>query len=164
LDNVVSRAAAVQELKTVYGQMDWIVPDLLEEAASAPHLYFDAVTQIEMPRWSRDRVVLLGDACQCVSLLAGQGASMAVAAGYILAEELAKSGDRDISDALANYERRLKPSIEQKQSAGRRMADWFVPSSDLRLSLRDLGLKVALWPVVSSMVRKRFATDSVFRA
>ena len=50
--------------------------------------YFDSVSQVELPDWRSGRVTLAGDACQCVSLFAGQGASLALAGAFILAEEL----------------------------------------------------------------------------
>lgn len=159
----LSRESALRELRTVYGGLDWLVPELLERCAQASSFYFDTVTQIEMPRWSTGRVVLLGDACQCVSLLAGQGASMAVASAYVLAEELGAAGG-GLPAALERYEQRLKPDIEQKQAAGRRMAGWFVPESRFGLALRDLGLRVSLWPGVSSMIRRRLAAESIFRS
>jgi 2-polyprenyl-6-methoxyphenol hydroxylase-like FAD-dependent oxidoreductase len=31
-----------------------------------PDLYYDQVCQIEMPRWTTDRVALIGDACQAI--------------------------------------------------------------------------------------------------
>jgi flavin-dependent dehydrogenase len=52
-------------------------------------VYYDQVAQIVLPRWSRHRVVLVGDAGYAVSLLAGQGASLAVGGAYVLAEQLA---------------------------------------------------------------------------
>ncbi|WP_043410346.1 FAD-dependent monooxygenase [Archangium violaceum] len=157
-----SRESALRELRTVYRGMDWLVPELLERCEQASGFYFDTVTQIDMPHWSTGRVVLLGDACQCVSLLAGQGASMAVAGAYLLAEELGMAGS-DVPAALARYEQRLKPAIEHKQAAGRRIAGWFVPESRLRLALRDLGLRMSLWPVASSVFRRRMAAESIFR-
>ena len=56
-------------------------------------LYFDRVSQIKMPAWSRGRVALVGDAAFCVSLMAGQGSALSMAAAYVLAGELAKAGD-----------------------------------------------------------------------
>jgi 2-polyprenyl-6-methoxyphenol hydroxylase-like FAD-dependent oxidoreductase len=155
--HAVSRESALRELRLVYGRMGWIVPELLELSVDAPSLYFDAVSQVVMPRWSNGRIVLLGDSCQCVSLLAGQGASMAVAAAYVLAEELADA--QGVGAALSRYERRLKPSIERKQAAGRRIAGWFVPESNLRLALRNLSLRVSVWPPVSAVFRRGLAAD-----
>ncbi len=159
----LSRDSALRELRTVYRGMDWLVPELLERCAQASGFYFDTVTQIEMPRWSTGRVVLLGDACQCVSLLAGQGASLAVAGAYLLAEELRAAGS-DILAALARYEQRLKPAIEHRQAAGRRLVGWFVPGSRWSLGLRDLGLRMSLWPVASSLLRRRMAAESLLRS
>lgn len=156
-----SKAAAVQELRENYGDMGWIVPELLDKAAEVPYVYFDDVTQIEMLSWTSGRVVLLGDACQCVSLLAGQGASMAMAAAYILAEEL--NTRSTLADALQQYEQRVRPAILKKQEAGRKMAGWFAPKNSFRLALRDLATRLSILPVVSRIVRNSLAGDSVFR-
>lgn len=156
-----SREAALQELRGIYANMGWIVDELLQEASGLPGMYFDDVSQIEMPRWSSGRVTLLGDACQCVSLLAGQGASMAMAAAYILAGEL--DAESNVDEALRRYERRLKPFIQKKQAAGRNMAGWFVPKNSGRRILRDLALRLWVWPVTSYLVRSSVAGDSIFR-
>ena len=42
-------------------------------------LYFDRVSQIVMPSQTKGRVALIGDACACPSLLAGEGSAMAMA-------------------------------------------------------------------------------------
>ena len=36
-------------------------------------IYFDSLTQIVMPHWYQGRAALLGDACGCLTLLAGKG-------------------------------------------------------------------------------------------
>ena len=82
---------------------------------SASALYYDQVAQIEMPNWTRGRVALLGDACQAVSLLAGQGASLAVAAAYVLGTELRRTPT--VPEALARYRSRLAPVVAEKQAA-----------------------------------------------
>jgi 2-polyprenyl-6-methoxyphenol hydroxylase-like FAD-dependent oxidoreductase len=153
---------AQEELYKAYDGIGWIVPDLLAQCNSSS-MYFDEVTQIEMPTWSRSRVVLVGDSCQCVSLIAGQGASMAMAGAYILAQELAKAG-RDVSVALTGYERRIKPAIEKKQEAGRRLARWFVPGNQLQLSIRDLVMRLTDWPIAGWMLKRSLATESIIRS
>jgi 2-polyprenyl-6-methoxyphenol hydroxylase-like FAD-dependent oxidoreductase len=74
-------------LRAVYGDLGWIVPELLDRCPADGGLYFDSVSQVELPGWKSGRVTLAGDACQCVSLLAGQGASLAVAGAFILTAE-----------------------------------------------------------------------------
>jgi 2-polyprenyl-6-methoxyphenol hydroxylase-like FAD-dependent oxidoreductase len=102
------------------------VPDVLAHCPPAGALYYDQVAQIDMPQWSTGHVVLVGDACQAVSLLAGQGASLAVAGAHLLADELA--GASDVPEALRRYHARLAPAVAAKQAAGRRTAEWFCPA------------------------------------
>ncbi|MEV0299185.1 FAD-dependent monooxygenase [Nocardia sp. NPDC050710] len=66
-----------------------------------------------MPRWSKDRVALVGDACSAVSLMAGQGASLGMAGGFVLADQLARAGSVDT--AVAAYERMWRPVVEEKR-------------------------------------------------
>ncbi len=56
-----------------------------------------------MPRWSEDRVTLMGDACHPTLPFLGQGGVMAVEDGYVLAACLAKYFD-DPERALTRYE------------------------------------------------------------
>jgi 2-polyprenyl-6-methoxyphenol hydroxylase-like FAD-dependent oxidoreductase len=67
-----SSASARRELRRVYGSLGWIVPELLAQSTQTK-IYFDEVSQIELPGWSHGRVVLVGDACQCVSLAGWSG-------------------------------------------------------------------------------------------
>jgi 2-polyprenyl-6-methoxyphenol hydroxylase-like FAD-dependent oxidoreductase len=136
------------------------VPRLLERAETAPSLYFDTVSQVEVPHWIRDRVALLGDSCQCVSLLAGQGASMAVGAAYVLAEELdAHRGN--MRAALASYQARIKPAIAKKQKAGRSVARWFVPENSARMAVRDLVLRASSSSLGGWLLKRQIAGESV---
>jgi 2-polyprenyl-6-methoxyphenol hydroxylase-like FAD-dependent oxidoreductase len=151
----------IDELRRVYGGMDWMVPSLLESARE--DIYLDSVSQIQMPEWSRGRVVLTGDASWCVSLMAGQGASLALAGSYILAEELAAS-QRDVVGALERYEQRLRPAIAEKQVAGQKMAKWFVPGDRVRLAVRDTVMRFVGLGYASRLLKRLFAADSIFAA
>jgi 2-polyprenyl-6-methoxyphenol hydroxylase-like FAD-dependent oxidoreductase len=148
------------ELRAVYGDLGWIVPELLDRCPADGGLYFDSVSQVELPDWRKGRVTLAGDACQCVSLLAGQGASLAVAGAFILAEELDRSSD-DIVETLARYEGYLKPEIAKKQAAGRRIAEWFLPATPARLALRNLMLRASIWPFVAPLFRRGLAAEGL---
>lgn len=65
-------------IRAAYGGLGWLAPKALELCPESEQIYYDQVAQIEMPRWTKGRVVLLGDACYAVSLMAGQGASLGI--------------------------------------------------------------------------------------
>jgi 2-polyprenyl-6-methoxyphenol hydroxylase-like FAD-dependent oxidoreductase len=147
-----------ETLQRSYPDLAWIVPDALARCPQPPELYYDQVAQIEMPAWSRGRVTLAGDACQAVSLLAGQGAAMAMGGAYVLAQEL--SSGADIATALARYEGRVKPAARRKQAAGRRTAAWVVPNSRWRITARDQLLRLAAVPGLTWMLRPVLTTPA----
>jgi deazaflavin-dependent oxidoreductase (nitroreductase family) len=113
-------------------------------------LYYDQVAQVEVPEWSRGRVTLVGDACQAVSLLAGQGASLAVAGAYVLGEQLTSADS--IEAALAQYERSWRPVVLEKQRVGRRGTQWFLPKTEMQLWARRFMLAFSSVPVVDRYV------------
>ncbi len=80
-------------VKQVFAGSGWIGEKVLDAYRGAEPLYFDELTQIVMERWYKGRVALLGDACGCLTLLAGQGSQMAMAGAYVIATELARHGD-----------------------------------------------------------------------
>jgi 2-polyprenyl-6-methoxyphenol hydroxylase-like FAD-dependent oxidoreductase len=130
-------------LREVYGDMGWLVPETLE-AGEGKEIYYDQVAQIEMESWTAGRAVMVGDAAYAVSLLAGQGASLAMGGAYVLAEELRKAGN--IDQGLKNYEARLKPAIAKKQAAGRNAAAWIMPEDNWHIVVRDWTMRSASLP------------------
>jgi 2-polyprenyl-6-methoxyphenol hydroxylase-like FAD-dependent oxidoreductase len=145
------RAALIEQ----YGSLGWAVPDALAHCPPADQVYYDQVAQIEMPRWHRGRVVLLGDSCAAVSLLAGHGASLAVAGAHVLAEHLSPIGSAgigEISSALERYERRWRPVVEEKQRVGRNAAGWFLPRTPTQLRVRRVVLALSGVPGVDRFV------------
>jgi 2-polyprenyl-6-methoxyphenol hydroxylase-like FAD-dependent oxidoreductase len=143
-------------VREAFGDLGWVLPDLLARCPTPPQLYYDQIAQIELPTWHRGRTVLVGDACQAVSLLAGQGASMAMAGAFALATELAAHAH--VAAALDAYEVRLRPVIAKKQAAGRRTANWFVPASWARIRARDAALRLATLRPLEWLVRPVLTT------
>ncbi|MEU7031284.1 FAD-dependent monooxygenase [Streptomyces sp. NPDC046275] len=114
-------AAQKRLLGEAFAGDGWEIPRLLGHAADADDFYFDSISLIEMDRWSRGRVVLLGDAAHCASPASGQGTGLALTGAYVLAGELAAAGG-DHRRAFAEYERVMRPGVELNQ----RMAEGFV--------------------------------------
>ncbi|WP_308119476.1 FAD-dependent monooxygenase [Streptomyces sp. JJ38] len=137
-------------LRHIYGTLGWAVPRALDRCPPSAEIYYDQVAQIETARWSEGRVVLVGDACHAVSLLAGQGASLGIAGGYLLAEELSRAAS--VESALARYEEAWRPVVAEKQRRARSTAHWFLPASPTRLRLRRLLVRAAALPGVDRAI------------
>ncbi|MEV6274480.1 FAD-dependent monooxygenase [Nocardia sp. NPDC051832] len=90
----------------------WEAGTIVAAMAEADDFYFDEVARIDMPSWSKGRVVLLGDSGYCGSPLTGQGTAMALTGGYLLAGEIA-AHTGDLAQALVRYEELLRPFIEK---------------------------------------------------
>jgi 2-polyprenyl-6-methoxyphenol hydroxylase-like FAD-dependent oxidoreductase len=145
-------------MRDAYGGLGWLVPRALETIPPSEAIYYDQVAQVEMSRWSKGRVVLVGDACYAVSLLAGQGASLAIAGAYVLADQLQRAPS--LEDALAGYERVWRPVAAEKQQSGRSAARWFLPESSFLLWIRRAALRLAWLPVINRFVGATLAGKS----
>lgn len=121
-------------------------------------VYYDVVAQICMPRWTSGRVVLVGDACGAVSLLAGQGASLAMAGAEVLAQELGRGPT--VAASLGRYESRLQPVVAASQAAGRRSARWFLPHSAAQLRLRRIALRAMRLPGLDRLLASRLVGNA----
>ncbi|MEU5880993.1 FAD-dependent monooxygenase [Spirillospora sp. NPDC047279] len=124
------RAEQERVLREAYAEEGWEVPNLLRGMAEAPDFYFDSLSQVRMDRWSKGRVVLLGDAAYCASPASGQGTSLALVGAYVLAGELAAAGG-DIAAGFEGYEREMRAFVEANQRLG--------PANVKRMVMRSAG-------------------------
>jgi len=157
-ESIERPADPLARLKAGFGDLGWVMPETLAAAPATEDIYYDVLAQVEMDRWYSNRTVLVGDAAYAVSLLAGQGASLALAGGRALGQVL--GGDGDIDVGLAQFDSHLRPLVLDKQKAGRRMANWFVPASPVHGMVRDLALNAMNWPPLSGLMGKFFSFSS----
>jgi 2-polyprenyl-6-methoxyphenol hydroxylase-like FAD-dependent oxidoreductase len=147
-------------LRARFGDDVWECPRILDALDRTNDLYFDRVSQIRMPKWSQGRVVLVGDAAYCVSLLAGKGSARAMTGAYVLADELAKSSGRH-AEAFANYEAILRAFIESKQRGAEGFAGAFAPKSRWGLLLRNQIINAAAIPGFARIAFGRSIVDGL---
>lgn len=121
------------------GVDDWIIPELVEDMLKAEDLFFDSVSQIYLPTWSRGRIVLAGDAAHATSFYSGQGSSMALVGAYILAGELATNPD--YQTAFAAYEALARPFVELNQSLVKVGEEFLRPDTQEQLDARNEALR-----------------------
>ena len=143
-----------QLLSDVFASEAWEVPRLLEKMQTAPDLYFDAVSQIQMETWSHGRAVLLGDAGYCPALLSGQGSTLAMMGAYILAGEL-KVALGDHQRAFHQYEQAFRPVVIQEQKKAGSNARILVPATPLGLWAKTHLFPLLVPPLLVAIERGR---------
>jgi 2-polyprenyl-6-methoxyphenol hydroxylase-like FAD-dependent oxidoreductase len=137
----------------------WETPAILDLMPQARTFYFDPVSQIRMPSWTRGRVALVGDAAACPSLLAGQGSALAMVEAYVLAAELTRSSDH--VEAFSRYEQRLASFLHSKQDAAMAMGAAFAPRSTLQLLVRNTVMRLMGLPKVADLAMGKSFRDAV---
>ncbi|MGP5051106.1 FAD-dependent monooxygenase [Brachybacterium alimentarium] len=131
-------------------------PQLDRALEHAPDTFYDdLVAQSYAPRWSRGRIVLAGDAAHAPSLLAGQGASLAIAGAEALARSLRATGPH-VEAGLAEYERRWRPTADAVRRSGRLSASAFIPATTLQLRLQQVARRAIGLPGVSRLLSRQF--------
>ncbi|MBP0460160.1 FAD-dependent monooxygenase [Streptomyces montanisoli] len=141
-----------------YPEQVWHLPRLVEAMREADDLFFDIVSQIHMPTWSRGRVALAGDAAHATSFLSGQGSSVALVGAYVLAGELATHADH--AEAFAAYEKRMRPFAERNQALATAGGTVVTPTTREQLDARNAALRA---PQASAM-REHAETDEAHAA
>jgi 2-polyprenyl-6-methoxyphenol hydroxylase-like FAD-dependent oxidoreductase len=138
----------------------WETPAILDAMGSARTFYFDRVSQIRMPCWTRGRAALVGDAAACPTFLAGQGSALAMVEAYVLAAELARA-DGDHLRAFARYDERLGPLLRSKQDAARCLGVAFAPRTRTALGVRNAAMRLMGLPYAPNLVMGRSLRDTV---
>lgn len=129
-----------EQRRLVHAHFDglgWKAPDMLARVDEDGDFYFDRMTQIRMPSWSRGRVALVGDAGYCVSPFAGFGGSVAIIGAGRMADALTQHGS-DYEAAFRAYEEGLRPFVAavQEHAATDGML-MLIPATDAELAERD---------------------------
>lgn len=149
-----------QILKNEFMNIGWKCKELLSDIEKTKDFYFDAVSQIKMQNWSKGRITLIGDACDCPSLLSGKGSTLAMVGSYILAGEL-KEAKGNYEIAFNNYEKILKPFMDKKQKSAQAFAKSFVPKSNFGIWIRNNTFKLMSLPFVSNIVLNQFKDNGL---
>ncbi len=123
-------------LTSVYAGAGWRLPELLDRVTVADDLYFDSVSRVRVPTWSRGRIGLVGDAASCVSLF-GDGSSLAMTGAFTLADALTD----DIPAALRTYEARHRPARVAKENSVTLAANLFVPATWAGIAVRNVAIR-----------------------
>ncbi|MGH7911303.1 MAG: FAD-dependent monooxygenase [Candidatus Dormibacteraceae bacterium] len=153
--------ALKEKLATRFAGAGWETSRLLEGMWDASDFYFDTTGQVRLDRWSRGRVVLLGDAGYCPTPLTGLGTSLALVGAYVLAGELSSAGE-DHEVAFARYEERLRPYVKQAQELPPGGVGSFAPRSALMIRMRALSMRwMTRWPMRNLLAGQFTKADAI---
>jgi 2-polyprenyl-6-methoxyphenol hydroxylase-like FAD-dependent oxidoreductase len=153
--NATERKAVLHQ---VFADAGWECPQILHAMNQISDVYYDRVSQIRMDRWSKGRVILIGDAAACVSLLAGEGAGLAMTEAYVLAGELSRAGE-NYQTAYRRYEQSMRPFVEGKQKLALYFASAFVPRTWAGVWLRNQATKLMAFPPLAYYLFVRHLRD-----
>jgi 2-polyprenyl-6-methoxyphenol hydroxylase-like FAD-dependent oxidoreductase len=145
-----------QLLCEAFAGMDSQVDGWLSEINRTPAFYFDGISQLQLNKWSRGRVTLVGDAGYCPGPAVGGSTSLAVIGAYVLAGELARAGG-DHKRAFAAYEGQMAESVSRSRAFARGVAKTIIPGSPVAVWALSRGLQlVSLLPaMLTTAVAKR---------
>lgn len=103
-------------LKREFMDAGWQTQRILDAIDDAPDFYMHPIQQIKMSKWSRSRVVCVGDAAYAPTPLSGMGTSLAITGAYVLAGELSGlQKDEHPGKALEAYETVFRPFVDKIQ-------------------------------------------------
>ena len=155
--NVAGRELALTE---AFADLGWECPQILSALADVDNVYFDRVSQIRMDSWVQGRTTLVGDAVACPSLIAGEGAGLAMTEAYVLAGEI-HAGGSSCKAALMRYENRMKPFLLRKQKRATTLVSSFVPKSTFGVATRNFATSLMRLPVFPEILMGRYLHDDI---
>lgn len=91
---------------------------------------WDPFEQVELHRWSKGRVAIVGDAAHAMAPNIGQGGGQAAVNGLALGVIVSEA--RDVESGLADWERRERPLVDYTQ----KVSYWYGKINDLPPRLR----------------------------
>ncbi|KAI1058944.1 hypothetical protein LB507_003878 [Fusarium sp. FIESC RH6] len=106
----------------------WQIDRFLKGMQTTQNFYSQEVVQVQTPLWSKNRVVLLGDAAHCPSPFSGMGTTASFVGAYVLAGEISRNPD-DLPLAFVNYDDKLRPFIDEVQNVKLNVIKTFIPDT-----------------------------------
>jgi 2-polyprenyl-6-methoxyphenol hydroxylase-like FAD-dependent oxidoreductase len=110
------------------------VQQVLDNYPDTETMYMDPLIQVELQRWHRERIAVVGDAAHCMTLISGQGASAAFSGASHLSKALLKNPHEE---AFSVYQQVMAPVVSEIQPATRQAAQWYVPRSNFKYLARN---------------------------
>ncbi len=142
-------------LKEQFRDAPKLANKVIEHFPDTSPMLMDSFLQIEMKKWHKGRVVLIGDAAHSLTLLSGQGASSAFADASYLSRALIQS---EPEDAFKELENAMHTIVSEMQLATRNVAPWYIPQNVIRQTIRDIGMRMMPVSYFKSYFKNKYMT------
>jgi len=131
---VVGGSEAGEDLETAFADWHEPIPAVLAATPPEARSHLELRHLCPLPRWHRDRAVLVGDAAHAMTPNLGQGAAQALVDVAALRDVLA---DRPMAEALAAYEHSRKRNADRIARRSLAVGRVVQASHPLTVRLRD---------------------------
>ena len=154
-----------QGFADLYGGLGWETPRVIEQMMKTDNFYCDDLVQVKLPKWSQDRVVLVGDAAWAPTPFTGQGNQLAIIGAWVLAQEMSRHRS---PMAFETYEKRLRKYVESSQNIPLNgyapylfnpQTAWGIWILRTLIRLVSLAVKVVSWTGVTKMLPESLGQD-----
>ncbi|MGW6277052.1 FAD-dependent oxidoreductase [Kribbella sp. NPDC055071] len=110
------RELSLPQLADLFPHVTGPLAGVRDAMRTEPDSYYTNINQALVPRWSRNRVAVMGDAAHAMSPILGQGAGAGLQDAALLADLLTLP-HMPVPHALASYEHIRKPQAQKVQRA-----------------------------------------------
>ncbi|CAM1508993.1 Fc.00g027320.m01.CDS01 [Cosmosporella sp. VM-42] len=131
-------------IKEYFQDAGWESQRIIREMMVTKDFYYEIMAQIKMEKWSKGRVVLLGDAAYCASPMSGMGTTLALFGAYNLAGALTRYPN-DLAASFASYEEKMRPSVDKAQKLMPGLLRIMNPETAWGVWIMDSLIKFLVW-------------------
>jgi hypothetical protein len=143
-------------LSRAFARVGWKAPMLVDAMATASDFAFTAVAQVRLPRWSRGRVALVGDAAACPTPLTGPRHERRAGAG-LRARGRAGQGARRPPGGVRELRGLARPYVTTAQQLPPGGVNGYAPRSAVAIRLRTASMRAMThWPM-RPILERQFA-------
>lgn len=155
--------ASIEKQKAFWAQKfhgtGWQTDRFIEGMKTANYFYCQEIVQVRTNTWYKDRVVLLGDAGYCPSPVTGMGTTASLVGAYVLAGEINRNA-QNLPEALANYERILRPFINEVQVINRQMIRSVFPQTQLGIFILHFVVGILCFCRIPQLMARFFRNEN----
>lgn len=136
-------------LKQTFTDAGWQSVRILDALVASKDVYFDSISQVKAPRWTKGRCAMVGDAAYCPTPMTGMGASLSIVGAYVLAGELSKY--KNHHEAFEAYEKLLRPYVQNIQNLSPGVPWMAHPKTKMGIAIFNTVLGIASSKIVKKI-------------